>query len=189
MTSRLNYRTRLISGVSTNTDSRPPTTKPGLGTAWHAQIWLDVVYTGSSDSGSLVRMCIIILFLVLFSKLYLMVPVSGLLLQGETRSNHPLNLLPLMYLYELFNVLFFVKCLKFPNPSFIVEKFITFSSSSTRPGSAAKLVHKRRSTSSSHHFTFAGWSVFWNSLPPIDLTLSFSTTKQVIKQHFWTIML
>uniref|UniRef100_A0A1X7TDQ4 Reverse transcriptase domain-containing protein n=1 Tax=Amphimedon queenslandica TaxID=400682 RepID=A0A1X7TDQ4_AMPQE len=29
-----------------------------------------------------------------------------------------LNLLPLMYLYELNDVLFFIKCLKFPDPSF-----------------------------------------------------------------------
>ena len=63
-----------------------------------------------------------------------------------------LNLLPLMYL-QLFDVLFFVKCLKFPDPSFVVEKFITFPSS-TRSGSAAKLVHKHSSTSSSHHFYF-----------------------------------
>ena len=41
-----------------------------------------------------------------------------------------LSLLPLMFLYELFDVLFFVKCLKFPNPNFVVKEFISFSTSS-----------------------------------------------------------
>ena len=41
-----------------------------------------------------------------------------------------LSLLPLMFLYELFDVLFFVKCLKFPDPSFVVKEFISFSTSS-----------------------------------------------------------
>ena len=93
-----------------------------------------------------------------------------------------------MYLYELLDVLFYVKCLKFPDPSFAVEKFIPFSSP-TRSGSAAKLAHKHSSNSSSHHFYFCRLVRIWNSLPPIDLTLSFSTTKQVIKRHFWTIFI
>ena len=79
-----------------------------------------------------------------------------------------LSLLPLMFLYELFDVLFFVKCLKFPDPSFVVKKFISFSTSSTRSGSAAKLVHKFSSTSSSHHSYFCRIVRIWNSLPPID---------------------
>ena len=52
-----------------------------------------------------------------------------------------LGLFPLMFLYELFDVLFFIKCLKFPDPSFVVEKYVTFSSFPTRSGSTAKLVH------------------------------------------------
>ena len=100
-----------------------------------------------------------------------------------------LSLLPLMFLYELFDVLFFVKCLKFPDPSFVVKEFISFSTSSTRSGSAAKLVHKFSSTSSSHHSYFCRIVRIWNSLPPIDLTLSFLSIKQQIKQYFWSIFL
>ena len=92
-----------------------------------------------------------------------------------------------MFLYELFDVLFFVKCLKFPDPSFVVQDFISFSTSSTRSGSAAKLVHKFSSTSSSHHSYFCRIVRIWNSLPPIDLTLSFLSIKQQIKQYFWSI--
>ena len=100
-----------------------------------------------------------------------------------------LNLLPLMFLYELFDVLFFVKCLKFPDPSFDVKDFISFSTSSTRSGSAAKLTHKFSSTSISHHSYFCRLIRIWNSLPPIDLSLSFLSIKQQIKQYFWNIFL
>ena len=96
-----------------------------------------------------------------------------------------LNLLPLMFLYELFDV--FVKCLKFPDPSFVVKEFISFSTSSTRSGSAAKLVHKFSSTSSSLHSYFCRIVRIWNSLPPIVLTLSFLSIKQQIKQYFGSI--
>ena len=58
---------------------------------------------------------------------------------------------------------------------------------STRSGSAAKLVHKFSSTSSSHHSYFCRIVRIWNSLPPIDLTLSFLSIKQQIKQYFWSI--
>ena len=60
---------------------------------------------------------------------------------------------------------------------------------STRSGSAAKLVHKFSSTSSSHHSYFCRIVRIWNSLPPIDLTLSFLSIKQQIKQYFWSIFL
>ena len=51
-----------------------------------------------------------------------------------------LNLLPLMYLYELNDVLFFIKCLKFPDPCFNILKYVSFSTSNTRCGSKNKLV-------------------------------------------------
>ena len=45
-----------------------------------------------------------------------------------------LHLLPLMYLYELFDILFFVKSFKYPDPSFQISNFVSFSSASTRSG-------------------------------------------------------
>ena len=53
-----------------------------------------------------------------------------------------LHLLPLMYFYELLDVLFFVRCLKFPDPSFQILDFVSFSSAPTRSASNAKLTHK-----------------------------------------------
>ena len=100
-----------------------------------------------------------------------------------------LGLLPLMFLYELFDVLFFVKSIKFPDSSFMVENYVSFSSLPTRSGSTAKLVHRYSSTSLSRHSYFYRLVRIWNSLPPLDLSLSFSSLKLQIKQHFWNIFL
>ena len=53
-----------------------------------------------------------------------------------------LQLLPLMMLYELNDILFFVKSFKEPNVAFNVHNYFTFSSNRTRSTSHHKLVHK-----------------------------------------------
>ena len=54
-----------------------------------------------------------------------------------------LRLLPLMMLYELNDILFFVTSLKGPrNEEFVIRQYFTFSSSSTRSSVHNKLVHK-----------------------------------------------
>ena len=40
-----------------------------------------------------------------------------------------LNLLPLMYYLELMDILFLVKCLQFPDPSFDIKAFVSFPTS------------------------------------------------------------
>ena len=100
-----------------------------------------------------------------------------------------LGLLPLMFLYELFDILFFLKCLKFPESSFVVESYVTFSSLPTRSGSNTKLVHKYTSTSLARHSYFCRLARIWNALPPLDLSLSFSELKHQIKEFFWNIFL
>ena len=49
-----------------------------------------------------------------------------------------LNLLPLMYVFELSDIMFFIKCLKFPDPSFPVLDYVSFSSANTRSSSFSK---------------------------------------------------
>ena len=53
-----------------------------------------------------------------------------------------LQLLPLMMLYELNDILFFVKSFKEPNVAFNVHTYFTLSSNRTRSTSHHKLVHK-----------------------------------------------
>ena len=63
-----------------------------------------------------------------------------------------LHLLPLIYLYELLDVIFFVKCFKSPDPSFPIRDHVSFSTASTRSASAAKLNHKSRSSTLSRAY-------------------------------------
>ena len=97
-----------------------------------------------------------------------------------------LNLLPLLYLYELLDLLFFIKCLKFPDPSFPVLDFVSFSSKNTRSSTFSKLVHQHRLTSNSQHSFFCRIVRLWNSLPPLDLSLSYPSIKLHLKKIFWS---
>ena len=90
-----------------------------------------------------------------------------------------------MCLYKLFNILFFVKSFKYPDPSFQISNFVSFSSASTRSGSAVKLIHKHSRTSLAHHSYFHRLVRIWNSLPPIDLSLSFLTIKTQLIKILW----
>ena len=90
-----------------------------------------------------------------------------------------------MYLYELLDVMFFVKCFKSPNPSFPFWDHVCFSTASTRSASGAKLNHKSRSSTLSRHTYFCRLVRIWNTLPPIDLSLSLSTIKLQLKKIFW----
>ena len=84
-----------------------------------------------------------------------------------------LNFLPLMYYLELMDILFLVKCLQFPDPSFDIRAFVSFSNLSTRSGSACKLVYRCSSTNKSRHFYFNRVVRLWNSLPLIDISQIF----------------
>ena len=85
-----------------------------------------------------------------------------------------LHLFPLMYSYELADVLLLVKNLKDPDPSFPVRNYIAFSSSNTRSGKSMKLVHQSSSSIITQHSYFKRTARLWNSLPPIDLSLYIS---------------
>ena len=87
-----------------------------------------------------------------------------------------LNLLPLMYIFELNEVLFTIKSLKYPSSSFNITDYITFNNRSTRSSSSGKLNHVRNSTNVNRHFFFNRIPQIWNALPPIDLI---STNKKI----------
>ena len=94
-----------------------------------------------------------------------------------------LQLLPLMMLYELNDILLFVKSFKEPNVPFNVHNYFTFSSNRTRSTSHHKLVHKlARSTKNSYFYRLPH---LWNALPPIDLNSSFTSIKLYLKLFFW----
>ena len=100
-----------------------------------------------------------------------------------------LGILPLMYLFELYDILFLVRCFKFPDPSFPLMDHIHFIDSSTRCSSFFKLAHKRSKSFLSHQSYFFRIVHTWNTLPPIDLNSSYSTIKLQLKQLFWSLIL
>ena len=67
-----------------------------------------------------------------------------------------LDLLPLMYQYELSDLLFFIKSYKTPYPHFDINNYISMkaSVSTTRSSSSGKLVHRISTTNSNRHFLF-----------------------------------
>ena len=53
-----------------------------------------------------------------------------------------LELLPLMYTFDLFDLIFILKSLKYPSPSFDIRNFISFNTNGTRSSTHGKLIHK-----------------------------------------------
>ena len=96
-----------------------------------------------------------------------------------------LHLLPLMYLYELNDIMFLIKSLKSPSSSFNIYNFVSFTLSSTRSSARNKLIHHRSTSTLTHHFYFARISHLWNLLPVIDLTLPISTLHSSL-EYFWS---
>ena len=98
-----------------------------------------------------------------------------------------LSMLPLMYIFELNDLLFFIKSMKNPSPHFDITKWIHLNTNVTRSSTHLKLVHNRTKYNSSHHFYFNRLPRLWNSLPPINLELSTETIKHQLNNTFWTI--
>ena len=94
-----------------------------------------------------------------------------------------LDLLPLMMMFELNDVLFFINCLKNPSVSFDIFKYVSFGTSSTRSGSH-KLRHKGSNSNSQRHFYFHRLIRLWNFLPIVDLPLSAPVIKSKLKATF-----
>lgn len=88
-----------------------------------------------------------------------------------------LNLLPLMYTYELNDLIFFIKTSQSPSAHFDISEYIQFGSHNTRSASTHKLSHHRITSSSSSSSYFNGIIHLWNSMRVIDLTLSLDTIK------------
>ena len=66
-----------------------------------------------------------------------------------------LSMLPLMFTYELNDLLFFIKSIKNPSLHFDISKWVHFNSnSSTRSSTHSKLVHNYTKYSTSRHFYF-----------------------------------
>ena len=96
-----------------------------------------------------------------------------------------LQMLPLTYMLEFFDITFCLKSLKSPSPSFNIYNYIKFKSGSTRSSTFNKLEHKYTHNNIVRHFYFIRLVRLWNALPPINCNLSISINKANIYKHMW----
>ena len=89
-----------------------------------------------------------------------------------------LNLLPLMYVFEISDKMFFINSIKNPTSSFNINSYISFSNSGTR-STGLKLKHNISHTNKQRHFYFNRICRLWNSLPIINLNLSAHTLLKI----------
>ena len=88
-----------------------------------------------------------------------------------------LKLLPLMYIFELMDIMFFIISLKAPTSNFNITDYVTFSSSTTRSSSGLKLIHNFSSNNKVRNLYFNSLARLWKSFPIIDLHLPINTIK------------
>ena len=96
------------------------------------------------------------------------------------------TVLPLMYIFELNDLNFFIKSYKSASSHFNINDYINFRTSITRSSTSHKMIHQCSFSTLLYHFYFCRLPQLWNSLPPIDLTLP--TTKIVVflKTFLWS---
>ena len=97
-----------------------------------------------------------------------------------------LNLPPLMYIFEITDIIFLAKSLKFPSKSFNVNNYVSFSAGSATRSSGVKLIHNSSSTNKQKNHYFIRICRLWNSLPILDQYLS---SKIISKLTFGIILL
>ena len=96
-----------------------------------------------------------------------------------------LKLLPLMYLFDFNDLIFFIKSYKSPSHHFDINNYISFSHSSTRSSSNNKLTHIKSTCNLDRHFYFCRLPRLWNALPFINLNLPFNKIKDQILGYLW----
>ena len=96
-----------------------------------------------------------------------------------------LKLLPLMYLFELQDILFAIKSIKTPTIQFNITNYISFNSASTRSGVNNKLIPPHHLNNTSRHSYFHRLLSLWNAMPVFDLNMSFITLKLKLKKYLW----
>ena len=96
-----------------------------------------------------------------------------------------LQILPLMYILDLNDIIFFVRSLKTPRKGFNIKNFISFTLGDTRSANSHKLQHTRSTNNSSNNFYFNRLPRIWNALLVININLDTKIIKQQLLSYFW----
>ena len=84
------------------------------------------------------------------------------------------------------DIIFLVKSMKSPSSDFTIFNFIQPRNYSTSSSSSFKFRHSFSRNKTTSHFYFNRINRLWNSLLPLDISLSLSAIKCIICDHFWT---
>ena len=90
----------------------------------------------------------------------------------------------LMYIYDLTDIIFFIKSIKFPSEKFSILDYVEFGSGHTR-SAGVKLKHKTAPTNNMMNSYFYCLPRLWNSIPIIDLSNSLPAIKSKLRNYFW----
>ena len=93
-------------------------------------------------------------------------------------------MLPLMYIYEIADILFFIKSIKNPSDKFDILNYTNFTTGSTR-SAGTKLYPKTANINPIMNSYFYHLPRLWNSLPIIDLSQSLDVIKPKLKAFLW----
>ena len=96
-----------------------------------------------------------------------------------------LHLLPLMYVFKLNNLMFFVKSLKASTDHFNIYQHVNFTKNSTRSGTSSKLTHRKPASSTHQYFYFNRIVRLWNHMPTVDLSISTDLIKTPLTVFLW----
>ena len=117
--------------------------------------------------------------------------IKALNLLNDYNSNYKMRLASLyfpllMYTYELYRIFVLIQSLQNLGTTFLVMKYVSFSTTPTMPGSHLQLTHQSSSlTNMNQHCFFHRMICLWKTLPLINLSLSFSTIKHELKHFMW----
>ena len=97
-----------------------------------------------------------------------------------------LQILPLMMVFEMMDIQFFVSCLKHPSSHFNILQYVTFTTSSTRSSGCGKLEHYLPKTNKERHFYFHRLPRLWNSIPVVNIQDSLKSIKRKLFLFLWS---
>ena len=90
-----------------------------------------------------------------------------------------------MYLLELQDLMFLIKCMQDPSDNFEINSYISISSSCTRASSSAKLNHNFCHYSITRYFYTNRIARLWNALPSVEIFQSYKSLKHQITTFLW----
>ena len=96
-------------------------------------------------------------------------------------------MLPLMYVYDYYDIICFIKHFKYPSNHFDISQYVTFSHGNTRSTSHNKLHHKYSTNNVNlpHNSYFCRLPRIWSVLPPMNLSKPLTVLRSSIIETFW----